>query len=189
MKENQCYSGRNRKLMWLLVATAPKHFCGNRCAFLPLCLSPGARLHAEADAPSQWERGGCWRRGRIGRGSLPSTALPPAYCHAQQHLPTSHTVSAGKKQHYISENCCRVPSLVCWNYHMNQGSPLCETWLCKQYYYMTWARGYFVKLLSVNTVCLQMSAFCFYLRFHSVPTFLESWLYIAFSWNDIGLSV
>lgn len=125
MKENQCYSGRNHKLMRLLVATAPKHFCGNRCAFLPLCLSPGARLHAEADAPSQWERGGCWwrgRSGRIGRGSLPSTALPPAYCHAQQHLPTSHTVSAGKKQHYISENRCRVPSLVCWNHIISYDS-------------------------------------------------------------------
>lgn len=93
--------------MWLLVATAPKCFCGNRCACLPLCLSPGARLRAEADAPSQRERGGCWRcgrSGRIGGWCVPSTAVPPAYCHAQQHLPTSHTVSAGEKQHYASLN-------------------------------------------------------------------------------------
>lgn len=89
--------------MWLLVVTAPKR--GNRCACLPLRLSPGARLRAEADAPSQRERGGCWwrgRSGRIGGRCVPSTAVPPAYCHAQQHLPTSHPVSAGEKQHYTS---------------------------------------------------------------------------------------
>lgn len=121
MKENQCYSWRNGKPMWLLVATAPKPSCGNRCAFLPLCLSPGARLHAEADAPSQRKRGGCWwsgRSGRTGGRCVPSTALPPTYCHAQQYLPTSVTVSAGKKQHYISENHCRIPSLVYWNHMM-----------------------------------------------------------------------
>lgn len=40
------------QLMWLLGDTLLKHFCGNRCAVLPLCLFPGARLHAEADAPT-----------------------------------------------------------------------------------------------------------------------------------------
>lgn len=107
--------------MWLLLVTAPKCFCGNRCAFLPLCLSPGARLSAEADAPSQRERRGSWwrgRSGRIGGRCVPSTAVPPAYCHAQQHLPTSHPVSAGEKQlytfqkitsgfhHWSAENIC-----------------------------------------------------------------------------------
>lgn len=66
-----------------------------------MCLFPGARLHAEADAPSQWEHGWCWQCGRgggVGSGCVSSTALPPAYCDAQQHLPTSHTVSAGEKK-------------------------------------------------------------------------------------------
>lgn len=83
--------------------TALKHVCGNRCAFLPLCLFPGARLHAEADAPSQWEHGGCWQcggGGGVGSGRVSSTALPPAYRDA---LPTSHTVSAGKKKNCFSE--------------------------------------------------------------------------------------
>lgn len=36
-----------KQLMWLLVVTAPRCFCGNRCAFLPLsvCLQvPGSVL-------------------------------------------------------------------------------------------------------------------------------------------------
>lgn len=103
MKGNQCPSGRNRKPVWLPVATL-LHFYGNRC-----CLSAGARLHDEADAPSQWEHRECRWCGRsagAGWGGVPTTALPPTYCYAQQYLPTPHTVSAGKNW-YNSENSCR----------------------------------------------------------------------------------
>lgn len=89
--------------MWSLVVTALRRFCSNRCASF---LSPGARLRAEADAASHRQCGGCWRRGRSGGGRgrcVPSTAVPPAYCHAQQHLPSAHPVPAGENQHlYIS---------------------------------------------------------------------------------------
>lgn len=67
-------------------------------------------------------------------------------------------------------------------------SPLCQTWLCKHYYCMTWAWEDFVKLLSVNTVCLQKFAFCLCLLLHSIPTILESWLHIAIIWYiDLSL--
>lgn len=108
MKKNQCNS---TKLMWLPVAAAPKHFCGNVC--LPAVVPPpGARLHAEADAPSQRECRRSWRSGRIGRGGLSSTAFTTAYCHAQQHLSTSSTVSAGTKQYLITYFCLLLPSLI-----------------------------------------------------------------------------
>lgn len=116
MKENQCSSA---KLMWFPVAAAPKHFCGNVC--LPAVVPPpGARLHAEADAPSQRECRGSWRcgrSGRIGRGGLSSTAFTAAYCHAQQHLSTSSTVSAGKKQYLITYFCLLLTSLISKKQH------------------------------------------------------------------------
>lgn len=102
MKTNQCSSGREGRcqLARLRAETALKHVRGNRCAFLPLCLFPGARLRAEADAPTQREHGWCRQCGRtdgVGRGDVSHSAFPPAYCNAQQHLSTSNTASVGKK--------------------------------------------------------------------------------------------
>lgn len=62
---------------------------------------PGARLHAEADAPSQRECRGSWWcgwSGRIGRRGLPSAAFTATNCNAQQHLPTSLTGPAGRTE-------------------------------------------------------------------------------------------
>lgn len=47
---------------------------------------------------------------------------------------------------------------------MVQGSPLCETHDCVKN--ITWAEEHFVKLLSLNTVRLQMIAFWFYTASH-----------------------
>lgn len=104
-----------------------QHCCISMVTGVPSCrcLSAGARLHDEADAPSQWEHRECRWRGRsggVGWGGVPTTALPPTYCYAQQYLPTPHTVSAGKNW-YNSENSCReiqnhgaiIPQPDIWN--------------------------------------------------------------------------
>lgn len=69
---------------------------------------------------------------------------------------------------------------------MGWGTTICETHNCKytiQYKahvvmsyikdITTWAWEHIVKLLSVNTVHLQMIGFCFCLHFKQCPTFLE----------------
>lgn len=93
-----------KKLMYLLIVTGKQNV--SLVTGVPVCcLSLGARLCAEADAPSQWKHGGSWWCGRGGRSwgrCVPSAAVPPAYCNAQQHLPTPHPVSAGEQQHYMS---------------------------------------------------------------------------------------
>lgn len=39
MEDNYSWSWRNSRVIWLLAVTAPKRFCNNRCACLPLSVS------------------------------------------------------------------------------------------------------------------------------------------------------
>lgn len=50
---------------------------------------------------------------------------------------------------------------------------LLNTQLYKEYYCTSWE--YFIKLLSVNAVCLQMTEFCFYLCITQQPSFVGIW--------------